>query len=100
MLRCRSSVDGRVVVPLTCRNAAEAQDWISKWVGLLGDIEPTTRAKYQYFIGAHILPAFGGRQLGSLTFEEIEGWDHAIPTRISARGHPGREGRPALVGCP
>lgn len=64
------------------------EDWIDAWVSMLGDIEPTTRAKYQYFVEAHILPEFQGRQIGSLEFEEIEAWDNAIPTRISARGRP------------
>jgi hypothetical protein len=34
------------------------------------------------------LPEFQGRQLGDLTFEEIERWEKAIPTRTSARGRP------------
>ena len=64
------------------------EEWIDIWAGLLDDIEPTTRAKYKYFVEGHILPAFQGRQIGSLTFEEIEAWDRAIPTQISARGRP------------
>ena len=64
------------------------EDWIDVWVSMLGEIEPTTRAKYKYFVEGHILPEFQGRQLGSLTFEEIEAWDNAIPKRISARGRP------------
>jgi hypothetical protein len=53
---------------------------------MLDELEPTTVAKYRYLVESHILPEFQGRQLGSLTFEEIEAWDRAIPTRISARG--------------
>jgi integrase len=64
------------------------EEWIDIWAGLLDDIEPTTRAKYKYFVEGHILPAFQGRQIGSLTFEEIEAWDRAILTQISARGRP------------
>ncbi len=64
------------------------EDWIDIWAGMLDDIEPTTRAKYKYLVEGHILPEFQGRQLGSLTFEEIEAWDRSIPTRISARGRP------------
>lgn len=64
------------------------EEWIDIWAGLLDDVEPTTRAKYKYLVEGHILPAFQGRQIGSLTFEEIEAWDRAIPTRISARGRP------------
>jgi integrase len=64
------------------------EDWIDVWVGMLGDIEPTTRAKYKYFVEGFILPVFQGRELGSLQFEEIEAWDTTIPTRISARGRP------------
>ena len=64
------------------------EEWIDVWAGLLDDIEPTTVAKYRYLVEFHILPQFQGRELGSLTFEEIEAWDRAIPTRISARGRP------------
>ena len=64
------------------------EEWIDIWAGMLDDIEPTTRAKYKYLVEFHILPAFQGRQIGSLTFEEIEAWDRAIPTRTSARGRP------------
>jgi hypothetical protein len=63
------------------------EDWIDVWVGMLGDIEPTTRAKYKYFVEGFILPQFQGRQIGSLEFDEIETWDNTIPTRI-ARGRP------------
>ena len=64
------------------------EEWIDIWTGMLDDIEPTTRAKYKYLVEFHILPQFQGRQLGSLTFEEIEAWQRAIPTRTSARGRP------------
>ena len=58
------------------------------WSGLLDDIEPTIVAKYRYLVEFDILPEFQDRELGSLTFEEIEARDKAIPTRISARGRP------------
>ena len=64
------------------------EEWIDVWAGMLDDIEPTTVAKYRYLVESLILPEFQGRQIGSLTFEEIEAWDRAIPTRISARGGP------------
>ncbi len=64
------------------------EEWIDIWVAMLDDIEPTTKGKYKYLVEAHILPEFQGRTIGSLTFEEIEAWDKAIPTRISARGRP------------
>jgi integrase len=64
------------------------EDWVDVWVEMLGDVEPTTVAKYRYLVERHILPAFQGRQLGSLDFEEIEKWEKAIPTRTSARGRP------------
>jgi len=64
------------------------EEWIDVWARLLDDIEPTTVAKYRYLVEFHILPEFQGRELGSLTFEEIEAWTRAIPTRISARGRP------------
>jgi integrase len=63
------------------------EEWIDVWRELL-DVEPTTVAKYKCLIQAHILPEFEGRELGDLSFEEIEKWEKAIPTRISARGTP------------
>jgi GNAT superfamily N-acetyltransferase len=64
------------------------EEWIDIWAGLLDGIEPTTVAKYRYFVEFHILPEFQGRELGSLTFEEIEAWEKAIPKRINAQGRP------------
>lgn len=64
------------------------EEWIDVWTGMLDDLEPTTVAKYRYLVESLILPEFQGRQIGSLTFEEIEAWDRAIPARISARGRP------------
>ena len=64
------------------------EEWIDIWVAMLDDIEPTTKGKYKYLVEAHILPEFQGRQIGSLSFEEIEKWEKAIPARISARGRP------------
>ena len=61
--------------------------WIGTWKGLI-DVGPKTQQKYKYFVEHHILPEFSGRELGSLTFEEIEAWERAIPTRISDRGKP------------
>jgi len=63
------------------------EDWIDTWRELL-DVEPTTLAKYKYLIEFHILPEFQGRELGSLSFEEIETWERAIPKRTSTRGIP------------
>jgi hypothetical protein len=64
------------------------EEWIDVWAGMLGDIEPTTVAKYKYLVEGHILPQFQGRQLGSLSFEEIETWEAGISKRISERGRP------------
>jgi hypothetical protein len=60
--------------------------------GLAGDVEPTTRAKYQYFTGRFIVPEFGAQELGSLCFEEIEAWNQAIPgqDQRGAARTPGR----------
>ena len=63
------------------------EKWIGTWKGLI-DVGPKTQEKYKYFVEHHILPQFQGRELGSLTFEEIEAWERAIPTRISDRGRP------------
>jgi integrase len=62
------------------------EKWIDIWVGMLHDIEPTTLAYYRYLVEFHILSQFQGRELGSLTFEEIEAWEHSIPKRINSQG--------------
>src|ERR1017187_8333870 len=64
------------------------EEWINIWVGMLEDIEPTTLANYKYLVEFHILAEFQGRQIGSLTFEEIEAWDRSIPKRINTKGRP------------
>ncbi|HEX6524733.1 MAG TPA: hypothetical protein VF070_32715 [Streptosporangiaceae bacterium] len=63
------------------------EEWIDIWKTII-DVGPKTEEKYKYLVEHHILPEFQGRELGSLTFEEIEAWERAIPTRISARGTP------------
>jgi integrase len=63
------------------------EEWIDIWTGLR-DVEPTSMNRDKYFAEAHILPEFQERELGSLTFEEIEEWEKAIQTRISVRGTP------------
>jgi len=64
------------------------EDWIDAWTGMLDDIEPTTRSYYRYLVEFHILAEFQGREIGSLTFEEIEAWDRSIPKRINTQGRP------------
>jgi integrase len=63
------------------------EEWMDIWTGLR-DVEPTSMNRDKYFAEAHILPEFQERELGSLTFEEIEEWEKAIQTRISVRGTP------------
>ena len=74
----------------TWRDPSEArtllEDWIDTWAGMLHDIEPTTLAYYRYLVEFHILTKFQGRELGSLTFEEIESWERSIPKRINSQG--------------
>jgi len=77
------------------------EQWIDTWVAML-DVEPTTFEKYKYLVEHHILPEFHGRELDSLTFEEIEAWERAIPTRISAHKRPfalrtAKDARDALI---
>jgi integrase len=62
------------------------EDWIDVWAGMLHDIEPTTLAYYRYLVEFHILAKFQGRELGSLTFEEIESWERSIPKRLNSQG--------------
>lgn len=49
---------------------------------------PHAGPRYKYLVEFHIVPEFQGRELRSLTFEEIEAWEKAIPTRTSARETP------------
>ena len=67
---------------------------------MLDDIEPTTRLNYKYLVEFHILAEFQGRELGSLTFEEIETWDRSIPKRINAQaGHTHGQSPPQPGPC-
>lgn len=62
------------------------EEWIDLWVEMLGDIEPTTCAKYKYFVEGHILPAF----------------DHdprRRRPRREDRPQPRRSARAAAAGC-
>ena len=63
------------------------EDWMDIWTGLR-DVEPTSMNRDKYFAEHHILPQFQGRELGSLTFEEIEAWEKGIQARTSVRGTP------------
>ena len=72
------------------------EDWIDVWSGMLHDIEPTTIAYYRYLVEFHILAEFQGRELGSLTFEEIEAWDTVHPQAHQLPGPPLRAVRRLL----
>ncbi|MGH3276980.1 MAG: hypothetical protein ACRDNZ_21970 [Streptosporangiaceae bacterium] len=63
-------------------------DWINQYWWPAQDLEPTTEGNYTYLIEFHILPAFGQREIGSLTYEEITAWERSI------RETPGRRGKP------
>lgn len=65
------------------------EGWIDEWRKMLpDDLAEHTYGKYKYFIEFFILPAFQGRELGSLTFEEIEAWERKIKATPSERGTP------------
>ncbi len=65
------------------------EQWIHEWRALLPeDLAKKTLEKYKYFIEFFILPQFQGRELGSLSFEEIEKWEKKIQKTINARGTP------------
>ena len=63
------------------------EDWVNQW-WQGQDLEPTTDGNYMYLIEFHILPAFGRREIASLTYEEITAWERRI------RATPSRTGRP------
>lgn len=65
------------------------EDWIDAWRKMLpDDLAKKTLEKYKYYIEFFILPGFQGRELGSLTFEEIEAWERKIKVTDSERGTP------------
>ena len=64
------------------------EQWINTWKTTI-DLAPKTEEKYKNLVEFHILPQFQGRELGSLTFEEIEAWEKAIPAS-SAPAEPRR----------
>jgi integrase len=63
-------------------------DWINQYWWPAQDLEPTTEGNYAYLIEFHILPAFGQREISTLTYEEITTWERRI------RETPGRRGKP------
>lgn len=49
-------------------------EWVNKWFPAQ-DLEMSTLSNYKYQIEVLILPEFGHRAIGSLTSEEIAGWE-------------------------
>lgn len=71
------AAEGTYVDPRTQRTTLT--EWVNLWYPAL-DLEPTTMANYRYLIEAHILPAFGDRELASLTAEQVAVWERKTVT--------------------
>lgn len=67
----RGSLPGMVRTGATFADAAA--EWL-RFVEQERDRKPSTVADYRSVVKAHLLPAFGDRQLESITTETIEGW--------------------------
>jgi integrase len=70
-------------------------EWVNAWFPSL-DLEPTTMNNYRYMIEVHILPAFGDRELASLTAEEIAAWELRFPSNGLSR-RTARDARSTLA---
>lgn len=65
------------------------EKWVDDWKAMLPEgLSENTLNKYKYHIEFFILAEFEGRELGSLTFEEIEKWERKIKATDSAKGTP------------
>lgn len=90
-----NQIDEQIKGTWTDRSGAKMrlEVWIDEWRSMLPDgpedkLSDNTLNKYKYYIEFFILPQFQERELGNLTFEEIERWEKAIKKRISDRGTP------------
>jgi hypothetical protein len=50
------------------------KDHAEAWMDRRTDIRPTTRAKYQYLLDRHIVPALGAHTVGGVAPSVVRGW--------------------------
>jgi hypothetical protein len=55
-------------------------DWIDRWT-TMQDVALSTEILRQHLLSHFILPAWGARQIGSLTSEEIIRWENGLPAQ-------------------
>jgi integrase len=58
-------------------------DWAQEWLTSKVDLRMSSRARLEGILREHILPAFGSRQLRSITNAEIRAWVAELSTRRS-----------------
>ncbi len=62
-----------------------------EWLALQSRLKPSTRARYEGLLRLHVLPAFGDRQVASITKGQVEDW----VTGLSDKGMSGSSARHA-----
>jgi integrase len=55
-------------------------EWIDRWTAMQ-DVALSTETLRQHLLSHFILPAWGARQIGSLTSEEIIRWENTLPAQ-------------------
>ena len=48
------------------------------WFAAQSSIKPSTRTRYESLLRLHVLPAFGHRQVSSITVAQVEDWISAL----------------------
>jgi integrase len=57
--------------------------YVDGWRPTIANLKPKTRAEYESLLRAHLLPAFGGVQLGKITTDTVRGFIADIERRLS-----------------
>ena len=70
-------------------------EWIDRWM-TLQDVGLSTVENREYLIRRFIRPSFGASELGSLTTEDITGWENSIPARTGVSRRVARDARAVL----
>ena len=57
-----------------------------QWLETRGDLEDTTRAKYQGLLRLHVLPAFGSHRIAHIDPAAVRAWYHALAAKYKSTG--------------
>jgi hypothetical protein len=69
--------------------------WAERWTSAQ-DVGPSTTNNREYLLRRFILPQWGGRELDSLTGEEITTWERAVPAKLGVSRRTASDARSLL----